>query len=298
MTNTAQYNHISSSLNSVHEKIEKLNRDLAGLTGQLAALKLSTQINQTIIPLSPVESGPINSPILIGMKSHCIFGPTSTVLDLSNDISNIEGSLVFATLVGGGGAGSTGLIKDKSRISGAGGGGGETIHRRIISLYGCTGRLIITVGAGGDNSSPDGGYTSVEPEIVDLSRHPIVAHGGKGGKIDQQRGSSIGGDGAQSETYKIPSVFDGQKGDDGQEETIPSPVSIQGGSGGNSYFTQGGFGGYSYYVKDAREKTVLSPKGQDGSFGSGGGGSIPGIHPIMVGKGGHGMVIIEYSLKG
>jgi len=291
MTSSAHYQHLSSSLNSVHEKVEQLTRELNSLKSKLSALDGSV--------VSPAPVMPVSTNVqtkLLGMKSHCIFGPVSTVLDLSSDIGNIEGNLVFVTLVGGGGAGSSGMAGGQViRRSGSGGGAGETIHRRIISLYGCTGKLIITAGAGGDSSSPNGGYTSVEPEMIDHSRSPIVAHGGLGGSISES--FSTGGEGAKSETYKMASVFDGQDGQDGQEQDLPGPVSIQGGSGGSSYFAQGGFGGYAHYVKDALEKTVPSPKGQDGSFGSGGGGSIPGISSSMIGKGGHGFVIVEYSLK-
>ncbi len=281
----SQYQHLAESLNRVHVKLELLSSNLDGLTSRVSEMEKGTKV------MIPEQKPPLPQPLVSNMRSYCIFGPSSTTLDISEDFKNIEGSMIFVTLVGGGGSGSVGSTSMSGMLSGAGGGAGETIHRRIISLAGCTGKLMITAGGGGNESSPNGGDSSIEPEMEDNSRVKITAKGGASGH------NQFGGAGALSSIYPVSSVFDGQNGKDGVLQSSPGQSTVEGGAGGNSYFAQGGRGGYSYFIKDSFDRTILSPKGEDGTYGSGGGGSIPGISKDFVSKGGDGMVIIEYTLS-
>jgi hypothetical protein len=257
----AQYQHIINNIDTINLTISSLNSKVDSITSRLKKVddacvkmhKVASKVDNLTTDRNPY------------MKVFYVAGPASVVFDVPG-----KPDIVFVTMVGAGGAGGLGNVS--SGVGGAGGGGGEAVIRRPISLVGSSGRLMITAGLGG---SANGSDSTVELETLNDVRSPIVAKGGSSGE------PTLVGFGAVS---TISRVYDGQDGEVGQ-------ISL-GGAGGTSHFAIGGSGGLNYYVKDALGKTVLNPRGQDGSFGSGGGGSSPGS--IAVGQGGHGFVMIEY----
>lgn len=268
MTNNSQYQHLIKLINETSAKVENYYKNLEGINSKLSLLSV-TEPTKTVT-----------------FVKKCILGPKSTVLEL--DVENIDNNLIFVTLVGGGGAGGAGYDDSEDLCSGGGGGAGETIYQRIMSLENSTGKIIITAGSGGSETSANGEDSSVEVETSE-ARRIITVSGGYGGTKIQ------GGKGAVS---KQRDIYDGNCGKPGQVQNKADSTKppIQGGNGGSSYFAEGGNGGYTYFTKDVVGRSAANPKGQDGSFGSGGGGSVPGISSVLVGKGGAGMVIIEYNL--
>lgn len=279
MTNNAQFQHLSNSLNDAVRKIEVLTRSVSSLTSRLEELEKSDQ------PAEPVE------PVVLldrhYTKCHYVKGPETTILDLSEDLERMDHKIMFVTMVGGGGAGSSGSVTGGVLRSGAGGGAGESVVSRAVDMTYSTGKLYITAGAGGAADRINGSDSSLECETRDGTRLVITAKGGEGATLQ------TGGAGADSE---LNSAFAGSSGSEGQSQELGGPVMVRGGHGGSSYFALGGRGGYTYFVKDLLGKTVPSPKGQDGETGSGGGGSISGMQSTLVGMGGHGFVKIEYGV--
>jgi hypothetical protein len=297
MTSSAQYQHLSKSLLSVSHNIETIYRSLENCLDKIKSLEAKT---------GGLGPAPVSAPVPIpaptsGRPSFYVSGPDSVVIDLANELPKLP-EVIFITMVGAGGAGGSGYIENDNAYSGGGGGAGETVHKYILSMKGSTGKLFVTAGLGGDNVRPDGSDSSVEVEMIDSHRRIVTASGGHGANTNP----NLGGQGSCNKLHDFEQsdrversdrigLFSGKNGSDGQIQFASDPMSIQGGKGGNSYFAAGGCGGYSHYIKDTLEKTVLNPQGEDGSFGSGGGGSAPGLSKDLVGKGGHGFVLIEYS---
>lgn len=204
---------------------------------------------------------------------------------------------VTVTMVGGGGAGGTGSVKNGILYGGGGGGaGGSCLKKPVIIINLAREDITIktTIGIGGNSESPDGTDTTVCISVGEKIVFKHTAHGGKrGGNTENNKGGKGGGCG----TNEMFGGYDGQQG----SVTVSNVGKTFGGRGGNSAFEEGGFGGYqsnTFKTDDIdgykHPDNSTNPQGQDGVMGSGGGGSVPGIDPLLVGKGGNGFVIIEF----
>lgn len=165
--------------------------------------------------------------------------------------------LITAFGAGGGGKG------------GAGGQGGDFIIKKAYSVTPAT-VIPITIGIGGD-AQADGGSTVIG-NIVTL------AGGGKGNSKKSHNGA-----------------FGGGVEKDGQDNSVThggicgSSDRYPGGGGGGAGLERGGSGG------DGSSSSQYTTRGGDGGIGAGGGGGGSYSSGLkMDGKGGNGIVIIEW----
>jgi hypothetical protein len=233
----------------------------------LTARDLDERLRAIPPPPKPVAVDPTPPVKQDDGKNIYLPGPATAFFQVPEGLETI-----FVTMSGGGGAGTPGSETEP----GVGGGAAEAVSRRALSVVGGTGQLLLSAGRGGENGYlPDGTESFVEVLMKDGSRRVLEAKGGLTG-TEATKGAGLG---ASSHFH---TTFSGQNGN--------RPHSaIEAGAGGNSYFSSGGSGGGSHY-----ETGKLCSKGQDGSFGSGGGGSLAGSLP---GKGGSGFIVIEYSFR-
>jgi hypothetical protein len=250
---TTQYQYLSDQLKLIHSTLGQFDRRLSRFESSAR-----TPATPPPAPLPAATSQP-----------HWFESPGTFVLELP-----INTPRLLVTMVAGGGAGSCGDLDEN--ISGSGGGAGESVVQRLVPLAGWTGKILVTVGAGGCNEvETHGEASSIEIPMQDGTSQIIKALGGQGAA------KKTGGAGGVSSFHD---VFSGQRGGD-------SLISI-GGAGGCSYFAKGGAGGNSYYSVNSFNQIAPNPKGADGFYGSGGGGSQCGLDPSIFGRGGNGFVMI------
>lgn len=203
---------------------------------------------------------------------------------------------ITITMVGGGGAGGTGCMKNGIIYSGGGGGaGGSCLKKPVIIVNPSREDIKIRtrIGRGGTIDSPDGGDTIVTIYVGSKIIFKHTANGGKRGGCSDI--NNKGGKGGSCATNEMFGGYDGQQG----SITLSSIGKLFGGRGGNSAFEEGGLGGYQSSVNKNSDvdgydnpDNSKNPCGQDGVMGSGGGGSAIGSQDV--GKGGDGFVIVEF----
>lgn len=271
MTHTAHYQHLAQQLSILIGKIDDFRGRIEKIEQKLSHIPAPKDDTPGAINIpssyNVQSSDPGKIPL---MRVHLVQGPASETFQLPSNLSN---DMVFITMVGAGGSGSEGTVD----LPGSGGGAGKAIYRIPLSINGSTGRLIITAGLGGDVDSLHGTASAVEPEMKFGARQVVSAEGGKAAT------GRSGGSGAASELSPLGSGGNGSNGDISQSLHT-------GGDGGASNFAVGGKGGNKTYIKDSLDKPILVSVGQNGTYGSGGGGSVNG----KPGKGGNGFVMIEY----
>lgn len=197
-------------------------------------------------------------------------------------------SIIYITAVAAGGAGGVGIIKNMYYYSGGGGGAGSAIIKKPIQVILGT-VLRIYVGKGGSGEI-NGENTIIEILYPNGKTTKLTLHGGTNGVITK---GGIGGINECGITF-----LNGSNGDDGNV-TIPSCIAVCGGNGGNSMIYSGGKGGGNYFNNGGKggsnSENII---GENGDFGSGGGGSVPRFvldsGTQLSGNGGDGMVIIEW----
>lgn len=201
---------------------------------------------------------------------------------------------ICLTMVAGGGAGGVGFVKDMFFYSGGGGGSGACLINCPIPVK--KGTIIkIQVGKGGNlNTKRNGQNTIVEIINPDLKMQCIQTNGGENGcpsiECEKDVSGGIGG-------ISGVSVLSGANGQNGMI-SMPSARTAIAGNGGNSVFFNGGNGGGNMFGIGGTGGTIDELIGQDGKFGSGGGGSCPrniiDTTQKISGNGGDGLVIIEW----
>lgn len=243
-------------------------------------------------------------------------------------------SIMYITMVGAGGAGGIGFIRDgNTYISGGGGGGGACLTQKPVRI--CRDTILeIKVGQGGSmNTIPDGSDTYVKITYPDNTNLTVTCEGGKMGHPSLLFENNInGGIGGKCSEYAPTKVFksnlfdiklgdgnsnnanvasfdinsdellfsssDGKNGDNGAI-SYPSQEIARGGNGGNSLFCNGGRGGgFNINIGDNLNLNQDDFLGGDGKLGSGGGGSIPRSNIDTTkkcsGNGGNGCVFIHF----
>jgi hypothetical protein len=208
-------------------------------------------------------------------------------------------SCITITMVAAGAAGGHGTIKNGIFYSGGGGAAGGSIIKKPVLIINPMKEDItikIKVGIGGNIENPDGGDTSVCIYVGSKIIFKITAQGGKrGGSTDS---NNKGGQGGTCGSNEMLGGYNGQNG----SITLSSIGKIFGGNGGNSAFEEGGLGGYQknhFKIEDDLDgfehpDNSHNPQGQNGIMGSGGGGSVPGLDPKLIGFGGNGFAILEF----
>ena len=224
-------------------------------------------------------------------------------------------NLIFITIIGAGGAGGMGCVKDMYYYSGGGGGAGSCYIKKPVEVRNGT-ILNIKVGKGGtikDNLDGEDSYVEVNNLYTDNAI--VVAQGGKNGCLSYTNALCCmdgtcenihivcGGSGGKNNT--CVTCFDGCDGDPGQI-SVPSQFAANGGNGGTSHFYNGGNGGGNYfnsggiggnYLNLNNNVIITNPNdpvypvnpvypinvddiivGKDGKYGSGGGGSAPRLN--------------------
>lgn len=212
---------------------------------------------------------------------------------------------IYITVVGGGGAGGCGSIVNSIYYSGGGGGSGAAIVKKPIFTGGKKTVLQITVGKGGSmmSGSCDGTATIVKVIIEGQPTITITVEGGKSGNPicgdDNTTQIVDGGTGGKTDTCVQLGGCDGSPG----SITIPSQPVANGGNGASSILASGGTGGGNIFASGGKGFIMTYTGeffvGENGTFGSGGGGAVPRLNlanlPIQLsGNGGDGVCIIEW----
>ena len=216
----------------------------------------------------------LNIPTLSSVISSRIYIKTSGVIELPPGLH-----IVLVTAAGGGGAGGLGSTNGGVYYGGGGGGAGASSMLTPIKLDPtmptfCT----VVIGDGGNSPSANGGDTSIIFNQGGNVVGSIVCHGGTGGQAGPV---CSGGAGGQHNLHPSTYGLNGGNGTFG----VPSLTTVTGGSGGISWFAPGGLGAFTWVVDG-----LPSLIGQNGQFGAGGGGSVPGV--TLTGNGGDGFVAI------
>lgn len=223
----------------------------------------------------------------------------NSIYSFENDSYTIPANIacITITISGGGGSGGSGTIKNGIFYGGGGGGAGGACLKKPICIANPNNEPVVVktiIGKGGNPLSPDGENTIVNVYVGSKIIFKHIAHGGKrGGHTDS---NNKGGKGGSCSTNEMFGGYDGLQG----SVSLSGVGKVFGGRGGNSAFEEGGLGGnqtnpFKTETEDGHEcKTNdCNPQGMNGSMGSGGGGSVPGIDPLLIGLGGDGFVIIE-----
>lgn len=175
---------------------------------------------------------------------------------------------IWVTAFGGGGGGKTG---------GAGGQGGDRVIKKAYSVTPKT-NIPITIGVGGEENN-DGGATVIG-NIVTL------AGGGKGGSPKSHSGSLGGPENMNG--MDSPMANGGLRGSDSYYDGR----TYDGGGGGGGGYGRGGNGGYG-----TASGGSYAGNGENGGIGAGGGAggsATANKYDGIGGKGGDGIVIIEW----
>lgn len=218
--------------------------------------------------------------------------------------------LVFITMAGGGGAGGIGFINGSYYYSGGGGGAGASYVKIPLKVK-KNDILYIKIGKGGDIINGSHGENTYI-ELVGCENKTLIACGGKNGnpsydfitKEFENIGLNetfddkilLGGDGGSN---KLNKCFSGDGGEDGII-TTPSQLCGFAGNGGPNNFYRGGIGGHNYFHEGGKGGEIHNNNfiGEDGKFGSGGGGTTSILrhsdYNKLSGYGGDGFLIIEF----
>lgn len=219
-------------------------------------------------------------------------------------------SFAVVSMTGGGGAGGIGYVDGQYYYGGGGGGGASSIVYKPVKV---TLNTVITsyVGQGGSQlTQADGESSYVEFKYPDGSIVRYITQGGLGASPyiknintltrtrsmnrDISRNINIIKDEVELQvnggTPGKTSVWGGIEGQPGVDGiiTVPSQIPAIGSPGGASMFGLGGLGGMNKYDE------II---GQNGTYGSGGGGSAPQLvfdDQTVSGNGGNGVVLIQF----
>jgi hypothetical protein len=221
----------------------------------------------------------------------------STTLDITT------GANVDILLVAGGGGGFTGSL---NAGNGGGGGGVSIVSTRLLR-----GTYNVIVGEGG-TANEDGKPTSLSSYGLNYFVSGGFANGTSGepqlnspgtniGNCGSSGTSAGGGGGSAAATGSTPfcpenNIPNGANGGQGLTYNFDGTASVYGsgggGGGGTRAFSGGGFGGTN--AGDGAGFNTPSTNAING-FGGGGGGDRAG-NPNAGGSGGHGTLIIRYTL--
>ena len=220
-------------------------------------------------------------------------------------VTDPNAKFAIVNMVGGGGAGGIGYVNNQYYYGGGGGGGAASLVSKPIPV---TVNTIITIyiGKGGSQVTGQDGEASYAifkypdnkiltfkvnggmnghpllSEIINLSTpRSLNTHS----RDIQLQDMSVDGGGCGMTT--VWAGIQGQPGIDGII-TIPSQIPAIGSPGGASAFGEGGLGGMNNYDH------II---GQNGTYGSGGGGSAPQLvidETNVSGNGGDGLVTISF----
>lgn len=260
-----------------------------------------------------------NNENIVSMSSQesCVGQTNRIYLDNCKKVTKIKICIdirvIFVSMAGGGGAGGIGCVRGNKYISGGGGGSGMCCIKKPINVKkGYT--LKVKVGSGGSSMKNINGrdtYIKVYGKCKHKYIGTITACGGQNGNptINHIYSSDMdvpfnGGktmtcneDSNQvDDTNTINLSNDGQDG----QLTFPSQTALCAGDGGNNVFFEGGAGGSNIFNSGGTRGIYEEDKynGEDGNFGSGGGGSCPRLgledKEKLSGSGGNGFVLIEW----
>lgn len=178
---------------------------------------------------------------------------------------------IFISMVAGGGRGGVGTIQDGMFIAGGGGGAGGACSRIPFFNDGYV-SFDCRIGKGGTVDNPNGGDTEVN---IYINKVYFTTYSVKGGKAANGSIGGLGGKGYYT--------FNGMNGIDG-ETSLSSQIPVAGDGGASIHFNGGV--GMTY--------DMINNSKTNGSWGSGGGGGLPGADQSIIGNGGDGFIIIEY----
>ena len=202
---------------------------------------------------------------------------------------------IYLTMAAGGGAGGVGFIDNLYYYSGGGGGAGSCVINKPVKVT-CGTIIHIKVGRGSDlRKDLEGEDSYVEIYHPHCKGKVIVrTKGGCNGNPNLTYNHDVsGGKGGDGEYC----MLDGCRGEDGHI-SLPSYTCALGGNGGASLFYKGGRGGGNYFGHGGKGGNLDDLIGEDGSYGSGGGGSCPktiiDLNYQVSGNGGDGVIIIEW----
>lgn len=252
-------------------------------------------------------------PILISniVSDKLTISNTNAIYTIVNDLD--INCMLYITMTSGGGAGGIGKIMGNLFISGSGGGGGSSILNKPLHIA-PNQYLCIKLGKGGsakNNQNGENSYLKLNDENNDIL-YELVMEGGKNGNpsicdidslhinYEQDINGGLGGNNNLScgSGSKINNYLSGQNGCSGQIG-IPSQLVAIGGTGGSSHLEKGGNGGGSFLCSGGyggNSGNTPNIIGQNGRYGSGGGGSVPlSNHNIdkLSGDGGNSIAFIQ-----
>jgi hypothetical protein len=259
-------------------------------------------------PVIHLKPKPPSKTITLSCLETCCYTlrKTNLVYTFINNLT--EPKMLYVTMSAGGGAGGIGRVVRGYFISGGGGGAGSTVRLKPVQLNPQQ-QLHVKLGRGGIAKSGLNGETSylrvVQGEMV---VYELILAGGRNGhplSIDIKNPQVVyehetkGGAGGRSRLHDSLSGQSGQEGVIG----IPSQLVALGGQGGNNSFEQGGNGGGNGLGMGGcggNNPPNVDIIGQDGQFGSGGGGSCPlSNHELekLSGHGGDGFAMIQFCCE-
>lgn len=304
---------VQYQLNKINEAYIKIFKDLQQTT--IKQNEIITQLTELCENTQPCnhQCNTQSSNIMYTDTSQThIFKPTTKI--------------IFVTMVGGGGAGGLGYVSGSYYYAGGGGGAGACIIKKPIEIEENT-IIKITIGKGGSLLDNIDGQNTIVEIITPNKTYTIIATGGTNGnpkKTDSVINSNAptyltpssstyinvsGGKGGNSDLASFLKGSDGENGN----VSIPSQAMAIGGNGGSSALYKGGNGGGyrdsnsmhkggngggNYFSSGGTGGTVDNMMGEDGKYGSGGGGCCPRVKidftQKLSGDGGNGMVLIEW----
>jgi len=303
-TNNFKKNDLCIDLKLIQDQINSLKTNYLELVNK--GKKDNTRYEQIVDELNNLYELIGNNSSNSSPVQYYDISPAKTIFTCTNQIHQIvidkDIDFIFVTIIAGGGAGGIGFIRNMYYYSGGGGGAGSCFIKKPVSVkknY----TLRIKVGKGGDimqNKNGEHSYVKVYNQCGKCE-YKVFVSGGKNGypsysmiTSNVEHVSVCGGYGGEN----CNSCFSGNNGCDGKI-SIPSQFVSSGGNGACSHFYEGGDGGGNYF-NCGGSGGVYSDKicGQDGKYGSGGGGSAPKMninpHTQNSGNGGDGMVMIEW----
>lgn len=195
--------------------------------------------------------------------------------------------MLLITATGGGGSGGASAVINGAFCGGGGGGAGEHVLKRGVRGRACVHSVHVSIGMGGQGAGVAGRDTIITVEFADGSKEVVVARGGRGG------GNGVNNTGGQGGQSPLNQIFNGGDGKNGETKLASQGIACAG-MGGNSANAFGGRGGNSYLAPDHHGNLVPCPQGENGQFGSGGGGAAPGAVASASGMGGDGYCILEW----
>jgi hypothetical protein len=312
--NNANYYAYISNLADLLQNNNMSNHD-KHLFVERTLLCLQSQIDNFVLKYNTAINTNYFSEIITNLKNvyFTLFGSmlsnikqeicerTLTFTDTSTTITyniNKDIRVIYITIIGGGGAGGIGYVRDPYCYTGSGGGGAACFIKKPFLVTKGT-SLQIKVGKGGQSNTSVNGENSSVAITTAGETLVITANGGLNGKpslYDIEHNvtyAEIHGGSGGSNTC-IPYLC----GTTGCPGTIalPNTTLLTAGNGGASYFSCGGKAG-ALKQELYGEMDIKPADAEPGTYGSGGGGSIPVVHldttKPLSGNGGNGIVILE-----